>query len=138
MRFKPASRAAQYVRAAMKCGHWEDAERADHHQAFLRHIATGEEIGYPRHDGGNDLNAARNAAAAMGALCGCVFVQPRGRKRSRKPVSMYDPKSPSAIKARQAVERERAAEDERRRVLELVEARERELSDIRYLMGGYS
>lgn len=112
MKFKPSTRAAGYVRAALKCGHWEDAEQKNSHEAFLRHIESGVLIGYPMHDGGSDYNSARNSANAMSALCGCKFVEARGRKRSRKADQHTDFDVTQAVREQRAWHREHDAQIE--------------------------
>src|SRR5690606_40444553 len=85
LRYAPSKRYAKYVKAAMACGHWRDgAKVTGNDKALLVHIRTGKTVAYGLHDGGSDWNGARNFAKEAGDICGCLFVQPRGRKRSRK------------------------------------------------------
>lgn len=83
--YKPSRRYAEYVYAVLSCGHWEETGRVvKHSHAEIRHIETGETTTYGMHDGGNDRNGPRNFASLCGRICGCRFVQPRGRKASRR------------------------------------------------------
>lgn len=85
--YPPSKRFAEYVKAVMACGHWSDAETViGNHAGQLVHTATGQTVGYLLHDGGNDVNGPRNFARKAGAICGCTFIQPRGRKSSRKSI----------------------------------------------------
>lgn len=91
VRYAPSKRYAPYVKALMECGHWSDAETTTGgHVAQLVHNATGQTVAYALHDGGNEWNAGRNFAKQAGDICGCTFIQPRGRKRSRKAVERTD------------------------------------------------
>lgn len=82
---KASPRYAEYVRKLKACGHWYFAGLSrGEHDAILRHRRTGRTVSYPSHDGGNEYNGARNFAAQAGQICGCTFVEHRGRKRSRK------------------------------------------------------
>ena len=82
---KPSSRYAEYVRKLAACGHWKFTGIVGGDKAVLSH--RGATVTYGMHDGGNDYNGPRNFAAAAQRACGCTFVQPRGRKRSRKAVT---------------------------------------------------
>lgn len=88
LRYKPSKRWRPIVQAALKCGHWEAVGQTTDggSSGLLRHIATGRTVTYALHDGGNDYNGCRNGAKLMQSICGCQFIEPRGRKRSRKPV----------------------------------------------------
>lgn len=70
----------------LACGHWKQTGAATNHTAEIQHTTTGQSLWYQTHDGGNEWNAARNFAAEAQALCGCKFIEPRGRKRSRKAI----------------------------------------------------
>lgn len=74
----------EYVSKAEKCGHWTYVGLDGQGHALIECTRTGERISYSLHK--SDLNGGRNFAHAAGRACGCVFVQPRGRKRSRKAV----------------------------------------------------
>lgn len=103
--YKPSKRFAEYVAKIMSCGHWEDAgDLRGSHIALLRHIKSGTTVTYQLHDGGNDHNSPRNMASDAQAVCGCVFIEPRGRKRSRKAVqsSGFDPSRAARENARWA------------------------------------
>lgn len=81
---KPSGRFWEYVRKVKSCGHWECDGRKGSDVAVIRHVASGATLAYQLHDGGNDLNSARNFAASAQQVCGCKFVEQRSRKRSRK------------------------------------------------------
>jgi hypothetical protein len=82
---RPSKRYRPFVQALLSCGHWRIPDvKGNGHQAPIEHIGTGRRLWYETHDGGNDINSARNFASAAGKICGCTFVQPRQRKRSRK------------------------------------------------------
>lgn len=83
---KPSSRYAEYVRKLAACGHWEFTGITGGDKAVLSH--GRESVAYGMHDGGNDRNGPRNFAAAAQRACGCTFIQPRGRKRSRKAIEV--------------------------------------------------
>lgn len=80
--YKPSPRFAEYMRL-IKCDQWESTGEATSDRAFIRHI-SGLVLSYALHDGGNDRNSPRNFAKQVQDACGCILVQPRGRKRSRK------------------------------------------------------
>lgn len=85
LRYRPSPRFRPYVEKVMSCGHWLDTGRVVSGDcAVLIHETTGHTIAYGLHDGGNDYNGARNFAAEAQAVCGCTFLQPRNRRRSRK------------------------------------------------------
>lgn len=136
MKYAPSKRFGEYVRKLMACGHWEDAERADgDHVAWVRHKATGKELNYQLHDGGNDTNSPRNMARAAQDICGCKFIEVRGRKRSRKAVRMYDaPKRSAKAEAKRLAEFN--ARREREALQRAVDKRNQDLNSIRRLMGG--
>jgi len=136
MKYAPSKRFGEYVRKLMACGHWDDAERSDgDHVAWIRHKATGLELSYQLHDGGNDTNSPRNMARAAQDICGCKFIEARGRKRSRKRIEQYE-RTPRSAKS----ELKRLAEFEARREREAlqraIDQRNRDLNSIRRLMGG--
>lgn len=90
----PGPRHAEYVRKIAKCGHWEFVKTTGGDKAVLAHRASGQTIAYGLHDGGNDYNSARNFATEAQRICGCRFIESRGRKRSRKKIetSGYQPR----------------------------------------------
>ncbi len=81
---RPSTRFASVVRAMRRCGHWEITGRTNAHAAEIRHAESGESLWFAIHDGGNDVNAVRNFASDAGRICGCTFVEPRGRKAGRR------------------------------------------------------
>lgn len=83
---KPSRRFAEYVRRVSACGHWRQTGRRRSDAVEIEHVETGRTLWYGTHDGGNDLNSARNFAADAQRECGCRLVEARGRKRSRKAV----------------------------------------------------
>jgi hypothetical protein len=95
MKYQPSTRYRPYVQAALRCGHWEPLARTvdGGGHALLRHKETGVTVTYALHDGGNEWNGARNMAKALQDACGCQFIEPRNRKRSRKKIetSGFDP-----------------------------------------------
>lgn len=115
MRYRPSPRFAEYVRKVMACGHWEDAELVEgNHIAFMQHIDSGARIAYQIH-GGNEPNAARNMARDAERICGCRFLEHRGRKKSRKAID-------------NPLERRRAEGDAQRRINDLI-TEEREVRE---------
>ena len=84
---QPSPRYAEYVKAVLSCGHWEPTGRmiSKSHPEII-HVKSGQTLTYQIHDGGSDQNSPRNFAASAQRICGCKFVQSRGRKRSRKKV----------------------------------------------------
>lgn len=106
---KPSSRYAEYVRKLAACGHWKFAGIVGGDKAVLDHDGTT--VSYGMHDGGNEHNGPRNFAAEAQKVCGCTFIQPRGRKRSRKKFSDRDPQvEAQRRKYRESVERKRKVE----------------------------
>lgn len=77
---KPSPRFKEYVQKILACGHWRSGGPNGSHGGLLIHSGTGETIVYQTHDGGNDLNSARNFAADAGKRCGCQFVEHRRRR----------------------------------------------------------
>lgn len=114
---KPSSRYAEYVRKLAACGHWTFTGITGGDKAVLRH--GRESVAYGMHDGGNERNGPRNFAAAAQRACGCTFIQPRGRKRSRKTFRDRDPQ----VEAQRR--RYRDAEERDRKVRSWVEMRGR-------------
>lgn len=82
----PSKRFSEYVTKMRRCGHWEETGAFSDHGAEIRHINSGESLWFHMHDGGNEINSSRNFATAASRLCGCKFIEPRGRKKSRKAV----------------------------------------------------
>lgn len=83
----PASpRYAEYVGKIAHCGHWELTGKQTSDIVQIRRIGTSQTLAYGTHDGGNNWNGPRNFAAQAQRACGCRFVSPRNRKRSRKKV----------------------------------------------------
>lgn len=79
----PASTRYAEVLRKVTCDHWVCEGRNDH-LAFIRCVLNDIRLGYQTHDGGNAHNAVRNFAADMERACGCVLVEKRNRRRSRK------------------------------------------------------
>ena len=88
IRFQPSARFRPYVAKLLACGHWAIPNQRiiNGDCAILIHKKTGATVAYGLHDGGNDINGPRNFAALAGQICGCAFIEPRGRKRSRKAI----------------------------------------------------
>lgn len=87
---KPSKRFSEYVPKILACGHWEATGRlVGNHLAEIRSTIGAESIFYALHDGGNDLNSARNFATKAQRLCGCKFIEHRRRNagRSTRPVT---------------------------------------------------
>lgn len=87
---KPSKRFSEYVPKILACGHWEATGRlVGNHLAEIRSTTGAESIFYSLHDGGNDMNSARNFATKAQRLCGCKFIEPRRRNagRSTRPVT---------------------------------------------------
>jgi len=91
---KPSSRYREYVDKVRACGHWEFSHIDGKNHAVLTHAPTGQAVSYAMHDGGSEWNSPRNFASQAGRVCGCSFVEARGRKRSRKApqLSGYSPR----------------------------------------------
>lgn len=84
MKYPPCRDFRSLVKKMMACGHWRDGERVvGDHAALIEHIASGKSLAYGLH-AGNDRNGPRNLGTQAEKMCGCVFVDPRGRKQSRK------------------------------------------------------
>lgn len=114
---KPSSRYAEYVRKLAACGHWKFTAIVGGDKAVLSH--GRESVAYGMHDGGNDKNGPRNFAAEAQRACGCTFIQPRGRKRSRKTFRDRD------LRVEAQRRRYRDATERDRRVRSWVEMRSR-------------
>lgn len=80
----PSARYRQYVDKVRACGHWVFVRMDGKAHAVIEHVATGQTWTYSTHDGGSEHNAARNFAKSVGDICGCVFIENRNRRRSRK------------------------------------------------------
>lgn len=81
---KPSKRFSEYVPKILACGHWEATGKiVGNHLAEIRSTTGAESIFYGLHDGGNDLNSARNFATKAQRVCGCKFIEPRRRNAGR-------------------------------------------------------
>lgn len=96
---KPSARFSEYVTKMRRCGHWEETGAVTSHTGEIRHIDSGQSLWFHTHDGGNEMNAARNFAAEASQLCGCRFIEPRGRKKSRKAAELSGFSLDSAVRA---------------------------------------
>lgn len=86
---KPSRRYGEYLRK-LACDEWESLGPRGSDKGVLAHKPTGATVAYNLHDGGNDWNGPRNFALEIQRVCGCVLIEPRGRKRSRKSVTAAD------------------------------------------------
>lgn len=109
---KPSSRYREYVDKVRACGHWEFSHIDGKSHAVITHTATNQTAAYALHDGGSERNAPRNFATQAGRVCGCSFVEARGRKRSRKApqLSGYSPRK--SLTERETAEEVDALQDE--------------------------